>query len=102
MEVIATVTTGAIKGAEVGFSNSALQLGVSPAVDFEREEESAEFKNTYTLRSPPPLIVTDNCCLPPLARVTRARASLSFKFMCLRSVGVLRLPQLRLKLVNSE
>jgi len=59
------------------------------------------FKNMYTLRSPPPLIVTDNYCLPPLARVTQARASLSFKFMCLRSVGVPRLPQLRLKLVDT-
>jgi len=52
------VTTGAIKGAEVVFSNSALQLGVSRAVA-EREEESAEFKSMFSPRSSPHLIDTD-------------------------------------------
>jgi len=59
------VTTGATKGAEVDFSNSALQLGVILVRGSEREEESAEFKNLYSLRSPPPLFDTDKCCLPP-------------------------------------
>ena len=36
--------TGANKGAEVGFSNSARQLGVSPTSGSEREEESTELK----------------------------------------------------------
>ena len=47
------MSTGAIKGAEVGFSNSALQLGVNRVVGFEREEESAEFKSMSSPRSPP-------------------------------------------------
>jgi len=45
-------TTGAIKGAEVGFSNSAHHLGVSRDRYSEREEESAELKKMYLLRSP--------------------------------------------------
>jgi len=31
----------------------------------EREEESAEFKNIYSLKSPPSLNDTDKCCLLP-------------------------------------
>ena len=61
------MTTGAIKGAEVGFSNSEVPtqwLGCC-GYDFKREEESKEFTNMYSPRSPPPLIDTDKCCLPP-------------------------------------
>jgi len=38
------MATGAIKGAEVGFSNFARQLGVSLARGSEREEESTNSK----------------------------------------------------------
>ena len=48
------MTTGAIKVAEVGFSNSKVQTrhpAVMPLVNVitfsEREEESADFKNVY-------------------------------------------------------
>ena len=61
------VTTRAIKGAEVGFSISSeptLRLGWC-GPESEREEESAEFKNLYSLRSLPPLIDKEKCCLPP-------------------------------------
>jgi len=57
---------------------STLQLGVSPAVDFEREEESTEFKSMYSTRSPLPLIDTDKCCLDPHSRVNRASEENSF------------------------
>ena len=49
------MTTVDIKGAEVSFSNSARQLGVSPTCDSERERESPELKK-YVLAevsSPP-------------------------------------------------
>ena len=55
------MSIGAIKGAEVGFSNSEVQTkhpAVMPSVSVitfsEREEESTDFKNMYSLRSPPP------------------------------------------------
>jgi len=56
---------GAIQGAEIVFSKSTLHLGVSPAVDFEREEELAEFESMYSQRSPLPLVATSRCCLAP-------------------------------------
>ena len=66
------MSTGAIKGAEVEFSNAG-HVHVTSCIkyfqlcehDSEREEESAEFKNMYSPRSPPPLIDTDKYCLPP-------------------------------------
>ena len=62
------VTTGAIKGAKVGVSNTEVptqRLDCS-GYDLAREEESAECTNMYLLRSPAPLIDTDKCCpLPP-------------------------------------
>ena len=67
------VTIGAIKGAEDGFSNWALQLGVSKPVNFAREEESAEFKNMHSPRSPPPLIDMFKCCPAPPRAVSPER-----------------------------
>ena len=52
------MTTGAIKGAKVGISNSEVQTrhpAVMPSVSVitssEREEETADFRNTYSPRS---------------------------------------------------
>lgn len=59
------MTTGSIKGAHLDVSNAALQLGVSPAVDFEREEGLEESQKMYPPRSPPNLIDTDKCSLLP-------------------------------------
>ena len=78
MEVI--VTTGAIKGAEVGFSNSwepTQRIGWCGPKS-EREVESAEFKSIYSPRSPLPLIDTDKCCLDPHSRVNRASEENNF------------------------
>jgi len=52
-------TTGAIKGAEVGFSNSAHHLGVSRDRYSEREEDSSKLKKMFLVgaplrRDPPP------------------------------------------------
>jgi len=54
------VTTRAIKGTEVGFSNFG-QAGV----DTKLREELTEFKYVYSPRCLPPLIDTDTCCLSP-------------------------------------
>ena len=61
------VTTGAIKGAEVGVSNSARQVGVSLASCSEREEESSNSKicTHQGLISPSLTRSTDVSHLPP-------------------------------------
>ena len=63
------MTTGTIKGAEVGFAHSghvhftfSIEYFELCEHDSEIEEGSAEFKNIYW--SPPPLHVTNKCCLP--------------------------------------
>jgi len=64
------VTTETMQGAEVGLSSEEFTSSILCFVvylhlcnhNFEREEESAEFKDMYSLRSPPTLIDTDRKC----------------------------------------
>ena len=66
------MTTGTIKGAEVGFSHaghvhftSSMEYFQLCEHDSEKEEESAESKKVYSPGSPSPLLDTDECCLTP-------------------------------------
>ena len=89
------MTTGAIKGAEVGFHTQTVptqQLGRYGYCS-EREEELAEFTKMYSPKSTPSLTRTSVAKSDAPPRVTQARACLSY--ICLRSVRAPRRPSPR-------